>query len=272
MLGETAMSADKEMLRGRLGLDQPIHAQYGRFVTGIFKGDLGQSFFYHDGVLSVIAERLPATIRLASAAMLVALLIGIPAGVMAAVKKDSLFDNGSMLVSLIGLAMPNFWLGPLLIILFALKLEWLPVSGDDGWASLILPAITLGTAMAAMLARMTRSSVLETLSEDYVVTARAKGLPERTVILKHVLRNALMPVVTIIGLQTGALLSGAIITETVFAWPGIGTLLVGAIQSRDYPLVQGCVLVVSVSYVLINLATDLTYAVIDPRVRLGGEP
>lgn len=270
MLGETAQAVDKEQLREQMGLNDPLSKQYGRFALGLMKGELGESFFYHKDVAEVIAQRLPATLRLSVAAMLVALLIGIPTGIFAAVKRESLFDHGSMLVSLIGVAMPNFWLGPLLIIVFSLHLGWFPVSGDEGWSSLVLPALTLGTALAAMLSRMTRSAVLEVLSQDYVLTARAKGLPESRVILKHVLRNAAMPVVTIIGLQMGALLSGAIITEAVFAWPGIGSLLIAAIQSRDYPLVQGCVLIISVSYVFINLMTDLSYALIDPRVRLGG--
>jgi len=184
--------------------------------------------------------------------------------------RPEISGKAAMLGSLVGVAMPNFWLGPLLIILFALKLEWLPVAGNEARFSIVLPALTLGLGLAAILSRMTRSSVLEVLSEDYVLTARAKGLPERTVILKHVLRNALMPVITIVGLQAGGLLSGAIITETVFAWPGIGSLLVNAIQARDYPLVQGCVLVISVSYVIVNLAADLAYALVDPRIRLEG--
>ena len=270
MLGETAQAADKAVLREQLGLDKPLAEQYAGFLLGVARADLGQSFFYHDGVFKVIARRLPNTVRLALVALLISLFIAIPAGIFAALRKGTVFDNAAMLGSLVGVAMPNFWLGPLLIILFALKLEWLPVAGNEARFSIVLPALTLGLGLAAILSRMTRSSVLEVLSEDYVLTARAKGLPERTVILKHVLRNALMPVITIVGLQAGGLLSGAIITETVFAWPGIGSLLVNAIQARDYPLVQGCVLVISVSYVIVNLAADLAYALVDPRIRLEG--
>ena len=270
MLGETAQSADKEALRHQLGLNDPLPKQYLDFLNGVAHGELGQSFFFHESVFKVIVERIPATARLAVVAMLIAILIAVPAGILAAVRRNTVFDNAAMLGSLFGVAMPNFWLGPLLIILFALKLEWFPVAGDEGPLAIILPALTLGLGLAAILSRMTRSSVLEVLSEDYVLTARAKGLPERTVILKHVLRNALMPVITIVGLQIGGLLSGAIITETVFSWPGVGSLLVGAIQSRDYPLVQGCVLVISISYVVVNLAADLAYALVDPRIRLEG--
>jgi peptide/nickel transport system permease protein len=201
--------------------------------------------------------------------MLVAILIAIPIGVIAAIRQYSLFDNVSMFLAFLGVAMPNFWLGPLLIICFSINLEWFPVSGREGIASLMLPAITLGTAMAAMLSRITRSSVLEVLGEDFVTTARAKGLPERTVILRHVLKNALIPIITIVGLQFGALLSGAIITETVFDWPGLGTLFIRAIESRDYPLVQGCVLYISLGYILVNLFADVAYALVDPRVRYG---
>jgi peptide/nickel transport system permease protein len=269
MLGETAQAADKEELRTQLGLNDPILTQYGRFLKGAATGDLGGSFFYRKPVTKVILERLPATIELALAGMLVALLISIPVGVIAAVRQYSAFDNISMFAALLGVSMPNFWLGPLLILAFSLHLEWFPVSGREGFMSLVLPAITLGTALAAMLSRITRSSVLEVLGEDFVTTARAKGLPERTVVLKHVLKNALIPIITVVGLQLGALLSGAIITETVFDWPGLGTLLVMAIQSRDYPLVQGCVLYVSFGYILVNLAADIAYAVVDPRVRYG---
>ncbi|MCB9476416.1 MAG: ABC transporter permease [Deltaproteobacteria bacterium] len=269
MLGELAQDADKEQLRANLGLDRPLPTQYADFLAGAATGNLGESFFYHKDVFEVIAERLPATVRLSIAAMIVALLIALPAGILAAVKHNTAVDHATMLGSLVGVAMPNFWLGPLLIILFSIKLGWFPVSGNEGAGSIVLPAITLGTALAAMLSRMTRSSVLEELSADYIVTARAKGLPERVVVLKHALRNALMPVITIVGLQVGALLSGAIITEAVFAWPGIGTLLIQAIQTRDYPLVQGCVLTIAFSYVLVNLVTDVCYALVDPRVRLG---
>lgn len=270
MLGETAAAADKDVLREQLGLNDPIPVQYGRFLAGVVRADLGESFFYRAPVASVIGARWTATAKLAIAALLIAVVVALPAGIFAAVRHRTFFDRATMIGALVGVAMPNFWLGPLLILIFSIGLGWLPVSGDEGAASIVLPALTLGLGMAAMLSRMTRSSMLEAMNEDYVMTARAKGLPERTVILKHVLRNALLPVITILGLQVGALLSGAIITETVFAWPGLGTLLVGAIQARDYPVVQGCVLVISASYVVVNLLVDLAYAVVDPRVRLEG--
>jgi peptide/nickel transport system permease protein len=268
MLGETASRADLAQMRRDLGLDRPMAEQYGNFLTGLARGDLGRSLFYRRPVHQVILEKLPATLELALAAMALTLLIAIPLGVIAAVKKGSLTDRSAMLASLVGISMPNFWLGPLLIILFSLKLGWLPVSGREGPASVILPAITLGTALAALLSRMTRSAMLDVLGEDYLRTARAKGLPEGTVIVRHALRNALLPVLTIVGLQLGALLSGAVITEIVFAWPGIGSLLIQSIHTRDYPLVQGCVLVIALGYVAANFLTDLLYAVVDPRVKI----
>lgn len=267
MLGETASRGDLERLRADLGLDRPVSEQYGRFLLGLGRGDLGDSFFYRRPVTEVILEKLPATLELAAAAMILALLLALPLGIGAAVKKDSLTDRSAMLASLVGISMPNFWLGPLLIILFSIKLGWLPVSGREGVASIVLPALTLGTALAALLSRMTRSAMLDVLGEDYLRTARAKGLSEKIVVLKHALRNALLPVLTIVGLQFGALLSGAVITENVFAWPGIGTLLIQAINARDYPLVQGCVLVISLGYVAANFFTDLLYSLSDPRVK-----
>ncbi len=270
MLGETAQQADKEKLREELGLNLPLHIQYSRFVMGALRGDLGDSYFYRRPVVRVIAERVPATFELALAAFLVAGLIAIPLGIVSALREGTALDSASALFSLLGVSMPNFWLGPLLIILFSLKLGWFPVSGRGGLGSLVLPAVTLGTALAAILSRMTRSSLLERLGEDYLNVARAKGLPEWKVILKHALRNALIPIITIMGLQFGALLSGAIITENVFSWPGVGTLLINAIEARDYPLVQGCVLFISLSYVLVNLLTDLLYGWVDPRIRFGG--
>ena len=269
MLGENALAADKQQLRADLGLDDPLPVQYGKFLAGLATADLGNSFFYQDAVTKIIFERLPATLELALASMIVSILIAIPIGIFAAIRQYSLFDNATMFLAFLGVAMPNFWLGPLLILAFSIHLDLFPVSGREGLLSLVLPAITLGTAMAAMLSRITRSSVLEVLGEDFVTTARAKGLPERTVILRHVLKNALIPIITVLGLQFGALLSGAIITETVFDWPGLGTLLIRAIESRDYPLVQGCVLLISVGYILVNLAADLAYALVDPRVRYG---
>jgi len=267
MLGETASSADLNQLRADLGLDRPLGEQYARFLGGLARGDLGRSFFYRKPVLAVIGAALPATAVLAAAALAVALLIALPVGVVAAVRRNRLTDRLALVGSLVGVSMPNFWLGPLLIILFSFRLGWLPVSGREGASSLVLPALTLGTALSAILVRMTRASMLDVLGEDYLRTARAKGVGERTVIARHALRNALLPVVTIVGLQFGALLSGAVITENVFAWPGVGTLLIQAISARDYPLVQGCVLVISLCYVAVNFLTDALYAIIDPRVR-----
>jgi len=270
MLGETAQQADKERLREELGLNLPLYVQYGRFIVGVAQGDLGESYFYRRPVAQVIAGRVPATVELALAAFLVAGVIAIPLGIVAALREGTVVDNASVLFSLVGVSMPNFWLGPLLIILFSIQLGWFPVSGRGGVGSLVLPAVTLGTALAAVLSRMTRASLLERLEEDYLTVARAKGLPEWKVILKHALRNALIPIITVMGLQFGALLSGAIITENVFSWPGIGTLLINAIAARDYPLVQGCVLFITLSYVFVNLVTDLLYGWVDPRIRVRG--
>jgi peptide/nickel transport system permease protein len=267
MLGETATQADLRQLRSDLGLDRPLGEQYAHFLGGLARGDLGRSFFYRKPVLTVVSAALPATAVLAAAALAVAVLIALPVGILAAVRRDRPADRIALVGSLVGVSMPNFWLGPMLIILFSFRLGWLPVSGREGAASLVLPAVTLGTALAAILVRMTRASLLDVLGEDYLRTARAKGVPERAVIARHALRNALLPVVTIVGLQFGALLSGAVITENVFAWPGVGTLLIQAITARDYPLVQGCVLVISLCYVAVNFLTDALYSVIDPRVR-----
>lgn len=268
LLGESARPADREALTAALGLDQPLWRQLSDYATGLMRGDLGESLVSGKAVGSLIALHLPATLELAAAALAIALAIALPLGVTAARRRDSLWDSGAMTFSLLGVSIPNFWLGPVLILVFSLWLGWTPVSGREGPASLVLPALTLGTSLAAVLARMVRSSLLEVLDEDYVRTARAKGLGERSVIWRHALGNALLPVVTLLGLQLGALLGGAIITETVFSWPGIGSLLVDAIQSRDYPLVQGCVLVISLAYVAVNLLTDLLYALIDPRIQL----
>ena len=267
MLGEHAMAVEKAALRHQMGLDQPLLNQYVLFLKGIFQGNLGNSIFYRLPVSSIIASRLPATIILAAAAMAVALIIALPLGIIAGSRQYSTIDNFSMFLSLLGISMPNFWLGPLLIIIFSIKLDWLPVSGMEGLKSLILPAITLGTAMAAILSRMTRSSLLEVISQEYLTAARARGLPGWKVLLKHALKNALLPVVTIIGLQFGALLSGAIVTEKVFSWPGIGSLLIQAVFTRDYPMVQGCILVISFCYIIANVTTELFYALIDPRIR-----
>jgi peptide/nickel transport system permease protein len=268
MLGDRAVSGDKQALRHNLGLDQPIHAQYFKYLARVIQGDLGLSIHSKRPVLREILERFPATAELMLGAMTFALLIAVPLGIISAIKPHGLLDGGAMMVSFIGVAMPNFWLGPLLIILFAIQLDWLPINERGGLAHLILPSLTLGASMAAMLSRMIRASLLEVLDEDYIRTARSRGLPARKIVLKHAMRNALIPVITIIGLQVGVLLSGAIITEAIFDWPGLGTLLLEGIYTRDYPLVQGCILFIAAIYVLVNLATDITYGWADPRVRL----
>jgi peptide/nickel transport system permease protein len=269
MMGETAQAVDKEYLRHELGLDKPLGEQYLNFLVNVSRGDWGQSLHSKRPVLEAIGARLPPTIGLALAAVVVALGISLPLGIAAAIKQYSAVDNFSMLLALLGISIPNFLLGPMLIVVFAIQLDWLPVGGYGGLAHLILPAITLGSAMAAILTRLVRSTMLEVLQEDYIVAARAKGSGELRVLIKHALKNALLPVITIVGLQLGSLLTGSIITETIFSWPGIGRLIIQAINARDYPLVQGCVLLIALSYVLINLLTDLAYAYVDPRIRYG---
>ena len=266
MLGETASSADKAALAHELGLDQPLPIQYARFMVGLASGDLGRSLYNQGSVAELVLRRLPATLELTLAAMAIALLVSFPLGIFAAVRSGSAGDRLALLFSLFGLAMPNFWLGPLLMIVFSIELGWLPVSGRGGPANLVLPAITLGTAMAAILTRMIRSGLIDTIHEDYIRTARAKGVGERRIWLKHALRNSLMSVITIVGLQFGSLLAGAIVTESIFSWPGLGRLTLQAIQTRDYPLVQGCVLAIAVSYLLVNLLTDVLYRAVDPRI------
>ena len=268
MLGDWASPADETALREQLGLHLPIMTQYWLYITGLFQLDLGQSLFFQQPVSALISERFPMTFQLALMALLVAALIAFPLGLWAALRAGKWPDHLSMTVSLIGVSIPNFWLGPMLILLFSLGLAWLPVSGAEQPFSWVLPAVTLGTALAAILARMLRASVLEVLHEDYIRTAKAKGLPNRLVYGKHALLNALLPVVTILGLQLGTLLGGAVITEVVFDWPGLGQLLVESIQRRDYPVVQGCILVISVAYITINGLTELAYAWLDPRIRV----
>ena len=269
MLGEGARPADRAAMTAALGLDRPLGEQYRLYLARLLRLDLGQSFSFQRPVLDLLAERLPATLTLAGVALVLALSLAIPLGVLAACRRGQPADSVAMGFSLLGGAIPNFWLGPLLILVFSLWLGWTPVSGREGPASLILPAITLGTSLAAILARMVRGSVLEVLGEDYIRTARAKGLAPGAVLWNHALRNAWLPVLTLVGLQLGGLLGGAVITETVFGWPGLGSLLVEAIQSRDYPVVQGAVLLVSLTYVLVNTGTDLVYAWVDPRIREG---
>ncbi|HKI99977.1 MAG TPA: nickel ABC transporter permease [bacterium] len=267
MLGEQALPADRAQMHAALGLDQPLGAQYLGYLERTVRGDLGQSFRQHRPVAALIAERMPATAELMLGAMVVALGVALPLGLLAALHHGRWVDQVASVFAVLGVATPNFWLGPLLILAFAIKLDWLPVNEMGGLNHLVLPSITLGTAMAALLSRMMRTALVEVLGEDYIRTARAKGLREHSVILVHALRNALIPVVTVIGLQVGALLSGAIITESIFDWPGLGTLLLGGIYGRDYPLVQGCILVIALTYVFVNLATDLAYGWIDPRIR-----
>ncbi|MCM3880741.1 MAG: ABC transporter permease [Vicinamibacterales bacterium] len=269
MLGEGATPEDVAQLRARLGLDRPLVVQYGAFLNGVVHGDLGVSLRNDQPVARQIIERMPATATLAFAAMAVALLIALPLGIVAAVWRGTWIDHGAMTLSLAGISVPNFWLGPLMAIVFSVKLGWLPVGGSGTPAHLVLPAITLGASLAAILARMTRASLLEELSEPYVLAARAKGVSRTRAVLHHALRNSLIPVVTIIGLQFGVVLTGAVITETIFAWPGIGRLLIQSISFRDYPTVQGCVLLIAITYVGVNLLTDLTYGFLDPRIRVG---
>ena len=267
MLGEGASQEEIQRLRTSLGLDRPLLAQYTGFLGGLVRGDLGTSFRYNTPVTQQITSRLGNTAKLALAAMTVAILFAVPLGIIAAVFRGRAPDHAAMTLALAGISMPNFWLGPLLAILFAVYLGWLPVSGTGSLAHLVLPAVTLGAALSAILARMTRASLLEELRELYVLAARARGLSGARAVLRHAFRNSLIPVVTIIGLQFGAVLTGTIITETIFAWPGLGRLLIQAINYRDYPLVQGCILFIAVTYVLMNLLTDLTYGFLDPRIR-----
>lgn len=267
MLGDGAAPQDVAELRSSLGLDQPLLTQYATFVRRALAGDLGVSFRTGQPVTTMIIERVPATAELAIAAMLVAIVIAIPLGVIAAVRRGTAVDYGAMTFALAGVSIPNFWLGPLLAIWFAVELGWLPVSGRGTLAHLVLPAFSLGLALAAILARMTRASLLDELNELYVRAARARGVSRTASIASHALRNSLVPLLTIIALQLGAVLTGAVITETIFAWPGVGRLLIQSIGFRDYPMVQGCILLIAVTYVTVNLVTDLMYGVLDPRIR-----
>ena len=268
MLGEGAAPGAAAQLRHSLGLDQPLGKQYGHYLFGLVRGDLGQSFKFQAPVRQIILERYPATLQLAFLALVVCAAIAIPAGVLAAHRRGQTPDRLVGVFTLFGLAIPNFALGPLLILLFSIEIGVLPVSGRNGIGSYVLPAATLGAALAAILTRMVRGAMLEELSADYIRTARAKGLSTAAFLFRHGLRNALIPIITILGLQFGTLLAGTIVTETIFSWPGIGRLTVQAISARDYPLLQGCILVISLSYVLVNLLTDAIYSVVDPRVRM----
>lgn len=273
ILGEQALSADRVAFRQALHLDLPLGSQFLHFFKGLFSGDLGQSLFEHRSVSQLLWERYPATLELAMIAMVLAILISLIFGIMSAVHhgRGSLWNYGAMFGSLAGISIPHFCLGPLLVIVFSIKLDLFPISGRKDFLGFVLPALTLGSGMAAILTRMIRSSLLEVLKEDFVRTARAKGVSEWRVILKHALRVAFNPVISILGLQFGAVLAGAIVTEKIFAWPGVGSLLVQSIERRDYPVVQGCILTIAVTYSLVNLVTDLVYQKVDPRIRLGEE-
>ena len=267
MLGESASNADRMEIRAELGLDQSIYVQFGVYLNKLVHGDLGVSIHSRKPIMDMLEERLPATFKLAALALLFATFCGLPLGIIAAINAKKWPDQLANLLSLTVSAMPHFWMGPMLMMVFALWLGILPVSGMENATSIILPALTLGFGLAAILTRMTRASMLEVLNEDYIRTAYAKGLPEHTVILRHALRAALMPIITVLGLQLGSLLAGAVITETIFSWDGIGRLLVESIEKRDYLVTQACVLVVALVYVIVNLFTDLIYTKIDPRVR-----
>ena len=268
--GPQATEAFVAQIAEQYHLNEPLYVQFGLFLRDLIKGDLGDSTFSRRPVMVELAERFPRTIQLTLAAMAVAMAIGIPAGIMSARRRNSIFDNLSMIVALLGVAAPVFWLALMLQLLFSVRLGWLPTTGTGSPAHLVLPAITLGMSTAGLIARVTRSSMLEVLRMEYVQTARAKGLSERDVIYGHAFKNAMIPVVTVVGLQFGILLGGAVLTESVFAWPGVGRLLVDAILSRDYPVVQGTVLVLAATFVVINLIVDLLYAVLDPRISYHG--
>ncbi|MEW6622889.1 MAG: nickel ABC transporter permease [Bacillota bacterium] len=265
--GEGVTSETVEWVRKDLGMDGAIAVQYFAWLTGVMQGDLGYSYSTDRPVWKEISSRFPATLELALAAMLVSLLISIPIGIYSAMKKYSIMDNISMFAAMLGVSMPNFWLGLLLILFFSVHLGWFPVYGRQDVTSLVLPAVTLGTGTAAVTARLVRSSMLEVLKQDYIRTAYSKGLKEIIIIYKHALKNAFIPVVTVIGLQFGALLEGAVVVEVIFAWPGIGRLLVDAIFARNFPVIQGCVLIITIFYVMINLLIDILYVWLDPRIR-----
>ncbi len=271
MLGEGATASDVSALRHAYGLDAPLTTQYGRYLTGVLHADLGQSLRLRDSVTHLVLERYPYTLALALAALALGLAAAVPAGVWAATNRNGWQDRMMGVISLVGLSFPNFALGPILILLFSIRLGWLPVSGAGSglnfFAHLVLPAVTLGSGLAAILTRMVRTAMLEELGQEYIRTARAKGLSEAAVLYRHALRNALLPVLTVVGLQFGSLLAGAIVTETIFSLPGIGRLTLSAISNRDYSLVQGCILAIGLTYVAVNLMTDLVYSLANPRMR-----
>lgn len=267
LLGERAPEAEVQALRTQMGLDDPFFVQYGRFIFNALRGDLGRSLTTRRPAALELFARFPATLQLAAAGVLVAVLIGIPIGIVSATRQYSVFDGASMAIALIGVSMPNFWQGIMMVLLFSIYLRWFPSSGYGTFAHLIMPSLTIGTSSAATITRMTRSSMLEVVRQDYIRTARAKGLSERVVITRHALKNALIPIVTVIGLQFGYLLGGAVLTETIFSWPGVGRLMVDAIRQRDYPVVQGGVLLLALTFSVVNLFVDVLYAYIDPRIK-----
>jgi len=271
MLPGDASTEEVEQLREQLGFNDPLYVQYLRFASRAVRGDFGESLYYHVPVIELVLERLPASLELAVAAMVFALVLSIPIGIISAVKRGSLLDMGSMFGALLGLSMPHFWLGIMLMLLFSVQLGWLPTSGRGTLAQLIMPAVSLGLSLMAMFARLTRSVMLEVLGLDYIRTARAKGLRERVVIGKHALKNALIPLVTVAGMQFGFLIGGTVIIETVFGWPGLGRLVVQAIFSRDYPLVQAIVFVLALLFVGMNLLVDILYVYLDPQISYSTE-
>lgn len=266
MLPPDATQAQILSMTKSLGLDKPIYIQYAIYMRDLLRLDFGQSIRYNEPALRIILERLPATIKLASTALVISLLLGIPIGIISALKRDTLLDKGIMVFALFGQTMPSFWLGIMLILIFAVNLRWFPTGGMGDWKTIILPAITLGLSLMALVSRLLRSSLIEALGADYIRTARAKGLRQWKVVSKHALRNSLLPVVTVIGLEIGSLLGGSVVTETVFAWPGVGQMLVQAINNRDYPLVQAAIIFIAIAFVFINLIVDILYAFIDPRI------
>lgn len=266
-LGEKATPEAIEALEKEMGLDKPFIVQYVKYVKNAVQGDFGRSYQSNRVVFDEVLSRFPATLKLAVAAMVIAIVIGIPAGIISATKQYTLIDSVTMVLALIGVSMPVFWLGLMLILIFSVKLGWLPSSGAATWSHLILPAVTLGLSSTAIITRMTRSSMLEVIRQDFIRTARAKGVPERTVINKHALRNALIPVVTVIGLQFGSLLGGAVLTESVFSWPGVGKLMIDSIKKQDTPVILACIIFIAITFSVVNLAVDILYAFIDPRIK-----
>mgnify|MGYP002532498267 FL=1 len=266
LISSGATPEQEAAIRTKMGLDDPLYIQYFRFLAQILHGDFGESLYYKQSTLSLIMNRLPATIQLTFAGILVAIVIGIPFGIIAATKKGSVVDSVVRIIAICGQAIPSFWLGLMMILIFSVKLKWLPTSGRGTFAQMIMPAITVGLFSMASVCRLTRSTMIETLKTDYIRTAKAKGLHKARIIVVHALRNSLLPVVTTIGMEIGHLLGGTLLTETIFSWPGIGSLAVQAITNRDYPLVQTAVLITAFMFVIVNLIVDLLYAVIDPRI------